>query len=95
MVKLVVKNLVEEDKFEEYTKLFEELAKETRKEDGCIKYELYQDEKDSKILTMIEEWENKEVLDKHMNSEHFIRIVPMLGELRTKLLDRNLYNKLI
>jgi Uncharacterized conserved protein len=95
MVKLVVKNLVEEDKFEEYTKLFKELAEETRKEDGCIKYELYQDEKDSTILTMIEEWESKEVLDKHMNSEHFTRIVPMLGKLRTKLLDRNLYNKLI
>lgn len=95
MVKLVVKNLVEEDKFEEYTKLFKELAEETRKEDGCIKYELYQDDEDSRILTMIEEWESKEVLEKHMNTEHFIRIVPMLGKLRTKLIDRNLYNKLI
>lgn len=95
MVKLVVKNLVEKDKFEEYIKLFQELAEETRKENGCIKYELYQDDEDSRILTMIEEWENKEFLEVHKNTEHFTRIVPMLGELRTKLIDRNLYNKIV
>ena len=95
MIKVVAKNFVEEDKIKEYVKLCKELVQATRKEEGCIKYEMYQDEKDSTILTMIEEWECREDLDKHMNSEHFTRIVPMLGKFRTKESDLNIYNKII
>lgn len=95
MIKVVAKNSVDEDKIEEYLKLCKELVEETRKEEGCIKYEMYQDEKDPTILTIIEEWESKEALDKHMISEHFTRIVPMLGKFRTKKSDVNVYKKLI
>lgn len=95
MIKVVAKKLVNEGKVEEVIKLYEELVRETRKEEGCIKYELYQDEKDSRILAVIEEWESKDALEKHMNSEHFVRIVPMIGELAEKKKDINIYNKLI
>lgn len=95
MIKVVAKNSVEEENIEEYLNLCKELVEETRKEEGCIKYELYQDEKDPTILTMIEEWESREALDKHMDAEHFTRIVPMLGKFRTKQYGVNIYNKLI
>lgn len=95
MIKVVAKKLVNEGKVEEVIELYEELVRETRKEEGCIKYELYQDEKDSRILAVIEEWESKDALEKHMNSEHFVRIVPMIGELAEKKKDMNIYNKLI
>ncbi|WML37445.1 putative quinol monooxygenase [Clostridium sp. OS1-26] len=95
MIKVVAKKLVNEGKVEEVIKLYEELVRETRKEEGCIKYELYQDEKDPRVLAVIEEWESKDVLERHMNSEHFTRIVPMIGELAEKKKDMNIYNKLI
>lgn len=95
MIKVVAKKLVNEGKVEEVIKLYEELVKETRKEEGCIKYELYQDEKDPRVLAVIEEWESRDALEKHMNSEHFVRIVPMIGELAEKKKDMNIYNKLI
>jgi quinol monooxygenase YgiN len=95
MIKVVAKKLVNEGKVEEVIKLYEELVRETRKEEGCIKYELYQDEKDPRVLAVIEEWESKDALEKHMNSEHFTRIVPMIGELAEKKKDMNIYNKLI
>lgn len=95
MVKVVAQNFVKEDKLDEAIKLYEELVALTRKETGCIKYEMYQDEKDSTILTMIEEWETREALDNHLNSEHFTRIVPMLGKLMSKDTYMNVYNKLI
>lgn len=56
----------------------------TKKEEGCINYELYQDEQNSTILTMIEEWDNKQSLDMHFKSEHFTKIVPILGKLMSK-----------
>lgn len=95
MIKVVAKKLVNEGKVEEVIKLYEELVRETRKEEGCIKYELYQDEKDHRVLAVIEEWESKDALERHMNSEHFTRIVPMIGELAEKKKDMNIYNKLI
>lgn len=95
MVKVVAKKHVNEGKVEEVVKLYEELVIASRREEGCIKYELYQDEQDSSILAVIEEWESRKALDKHMNSEHFTRIVPMIAELTSKKSDINIYNKLI
>ncbi|WP_411680815.1 putative quinol monooxygenase [Clostridium thailandense] len=95
MIKVVAKSYVMEGKFEEYMNLCKELVEKTREEEGCIKYEVYQDEKCSTILTIIEEWESREALDKHMVSEHFKRIVPILGKFRAKQSDVNVYNKVI
>jgi quinol monooxygenase YgiN len=95
IMRLISKRIVKEDKIEEVIKLFEELALFSLKEEGCISYELYQDEKDSRILTMVEDWQSKDALDKHTRTEHFTRLVPILGELTEKKLDFNIYNKLI
>lgn len=94
MIKVVAKKLVNEGKLEDVISLYEQLVQATRKEEGCIKYELYQDDKESRILAVIEEWESREALDKHMKAEHFTRIVPMIGELIEKA-EINIYNKLI
>lgn len=95
MIKVVAKNFVQEDKINEVIELHKELVEMTRKEDGCIKYEMYQDEQDAKVLTMIEEWENRQALEKHLESEHFTRIIPMLSKFMLKETEMNVYNKLI
>jgi quinol monooxygenase YgiN len=95
MIKLVVKKFIKEDKVDEAINLYRELVEATSKEEGCIKYELYQDEKDPAILAIIEEWESKEALAKHTASEHFTRIVPMIAELTAKDSEMNTYKKLI
>lgn len=94
MIKVVAKNYMKSDRLSEVIDLCKELVEETRKEDGCIKYELYQDSEDSSILTMIEEWESKEALDLHLKSEHFTRIVPMMSEMTEKDGEMNIYTKL-
>ena len=95
MVKVVAKHFVKEEKIDEFVEQAKKLVEATLKEKGNIKYELFQDLKDPKILTMIEEWESKEVLDKHMNSEHFTEIVPLLSSFMEKPAEMNLYKKLI
>ncbi|AGX42177.1 putative quinol monooxygenase [Clostridium saccharobutylicum] len=95
MIKVVAKSNVKHDKIEEVLKLAKELAEITVKEEGCIKYEMYQDENDETILTMIEEWESRDALNKHMESEHFKRIVPMMGALREKSGEINIYKRVI
>jgi len=56
---------------------------------------LFQDENDPKILTFIEEWEDKEALEKHKTTEHFKSVVPFLKTLDERPGDLNTYKKLI
>lgn len=82
MVKVIATSIFYEETVEEAKKLYANLVEETRKEEGCIAYNLYQDTKDKCVLVMIEEWENNESLELHMKSPHFTDIVPKIGKLR-------------
>ncbi|WP_461204829.1 putative quinol monooxygenase [Clostridium sp. DL1XJH146] len=95
MLKIVAKNFVKKDKVDEFKELCKELVASTLKEEGNISYELFQDIEDPTILTFIEEWENAEVLAIHAKSEHFTRIVPMLGKLTEKEMQISKYTKAI
>lgn len=90
MIKLVSKGNFYDDKVEEAIKIYGELAIKSREEEGCIAYNLYQDTIDKTVLTMIEEWENEEVLEKHRNTEHFKTLVPIVKSFR-KDSDLNVY----
>lgn len=95
VVRVVAKNYVKKDKVDEVIELCKELVQLTREEEGCIKYEMFQDEQDPCILTMIEEWESRDHLNSHFEADHFKRIVPMLGEFHEKETEVNIYNKII
>ena len=53
MLTVVAKAIVKEEKIEEFKKYADEIIKETRKEEGNISYNLYEDSKNSNILTLI------------------------------------------
>ena len=94
MVKVVAQSTLLSGKVQEAIKVYEELVAKTREEEGCITYELYQDEKNPSILTMIEEWESREALDKHMKTEHFLRIVPIVEKFKVDG-QLNIYHKVL
>jgi len=75
VVKVVAKSEIKDGQIEAYQKLSAELVHETRKERGCVSYELFQDVQHHNIFTFIEAWENQDALDRHMKSAHFQRII--------------------
>ena len=93
MVKVVAKRQFSKENLEKAIELYSELVDETRKEEGCIAYNLFQDTKNECILTMIEEWESKVYLKAHFNSEHFKRIVPQIGQIGEGDGEVNIYKK--
>lgn len=95
MLKVVSKHYVKGDKVEAFIELAKQMAEATVKEDGCIKYELFQDTEDPKVLTFIEAWEDNAALEKHKAAEHFVRIVPVLRSYDEKPGDLNRYIKLL
>ncbi len=42
----------------------------TRKEEGCIKYDLHQDNDNPAHFMFYETWENRELWQVHMNNQH-------------------------
>lgn len=90
MIRVISKSVFKKDKIEEAKNLYKILAEKSRKETGCISYNLYQEINDNSILTMVEEWESTLALDNHKNSEHFKSIVPKLGLIR-KSSELNIY----
>lgn len=95
MLKVVSKHYVKEDKVEAFIELAKKMVEATVKEEGCIKYELFQDSEDPKVLTFIEEWEDRAALEKHKAAEHFVTIVPVLRSFDEKPGDLNRYNKVL
>lgn len=95
MIKVIAKNFAKEDKIEKILNLARDLVEKTVKEDGCIKYEMYQDEKNPSTLIMIEEWETIEDLKAHMSSDHFKEIVPQMNECMDQKAELNICKKVI
>ncbi len=94
MLTVTAKFTVKEENINKFLKLSEPLIAETRKEAGCIRYELFQDIQNSQIITFIEEWKDAEALKDHENSSHFKSIVPKLSELQLEEIQVNMYKKL-
>jgi quinol monooxygenase YgiN len=95
MIKVVARMIVKEHHIEEFISCASELVSETRKEEGCIAYQLYQDVRNNKLLTFIEEYENQEAFDFHMKSGHFNKVFPKLVQFQEKEVDLNIYKLIL
>jgi len=47
------------------------MVEPTRKEKGCLSYDVFCDLEDNHLFNLIEEWETREDLDHHIRSERF------------------------
>ncbi|MGF1761130.1 antibiotic biosynthesis monooxygenase [Photobacterium sagamiensis] len=46
------------------------LIEPTRKEEGCIQYDLHQDGSNPALFIFFENWENRQLWQYHMNNDH-------------------------
>ncbi|MDV7246103.1 MULTISPECIES: putative quinol monooxygenase [Rhodococcus] len=56
------------------------LAAESRKEEGCVSYELFESAAQPGTFVTVEVWANQEAVDAHMTSPHFQSAVAVFGE---------------
>jgi quinol monooxygenase YgiN len=62
-----------EGKSKELKAVLLELIAPTRAEEGCIRYDLWQDQADERLLTFVEEWSNEAALMTHLDTPHVAR----------------------
>lgn len=92
MIKIVANNYVKDGCVEQFKKIAAELVEKSRAEKGNKFYNLHVTDSNPNLLTFIEGWENQSVLDVHGASEHFRRIVPLLGELCERPMEITFFN---
>jgi len=82
------------DKVEELKSVCLGLIEPTRKESGCISYDLYQDITNQGKFTFLENWQSKEHLDVHLKTPHLVAAGVAFGRLATKEVIVLMLNKL-
>ena len=85
MIKVIARSKIKEGFLPEALELYRELVVETRKEEGCISYELFEELDAPNSLTLIEEWETLNALELHTKAPHFIDLVGKLSRIETEL----------
>lgn len=95
MITIIAKFVIKNEEVNNFKRLAKELVEESRKEEGCISYALHQDVNNKNVLTFIEKWESKDVIEIHNNSVHFTTIIPKLIELQEKDFEINLYEVVV
>ncbi len=71
MILIIAKALVKHENLELFKREALELVKNSREEDGCIEYSLYEDQEKTSVLTFVEKWRDREAIEKHEGTEFF------------------------
>ena len=70
----------------------QDLISATRREDGCISYNLLASTEDENVLVMLEQWNDTDSLNKHMKTEHFKQFGETIKHLLAKEIDIQSYS---
>ncbi len=65
----------------ELMKLVNECTIGTRKEKDCISYEYFLSVENDNTIVLLEQWKDKEALDEHMKTEHFLKFIEASKEI--------------
>ncbi|RYE09294.1 MAG: antibiotic biosynthesis monooxygenase [Sphingobacteriaceae bacterium] len=66
----------------------------TRREEGCISYELHQDIKDKNIFFFYENWDSLHHLEEHRLKPHMVELGHQIKDLLEHHMEVNLMDKL-
>jgi quinol monooxygenase YgiN len=69
------------DAREELIALLERMQNDSRREDGCLRYGFFAAVEDEHSFVAVEEWRDREALDRHFAQPHLARFTAGLLEL--------------
>jgi quinol monooxygenase YgiN len=80
-VRVVARLVAKADQVEAFKALMSSIIEPTRKESGCIRYELLQNLSDPAEFTFVEEWASAAALDAHMQMSHITAALGQAGAM--------------
>ena len=83
-ISVIVEEYIKEGQKDAFVAHMREMIRLTKEEDGCLAFDLYESLGDDGEMVMVEIWESKEALDKHMQTDHFKEFVPAGEQYKSK-----------
>jgi len=80
-IRVVARLTARPDRVDETLEALTALIAPTRAEDGCILYELSQNNDDPTDFTFVEEWTTDAALDAHLQSDHIRKLQSQADDL--------------
>jgi quinol monooxygenase YgiN len=80
-IRVVARLTARPDRVDETLEALTALIAPTRAEDGCILYELSQNNDDPTDFTFVEEWTTDAALDAHLESDHIRKLQSQADDL--------------
>ena len=71
VIHCVIDFVVKQSSEEKVRTILLAMLEPTRKEDGCLKYKLFENLQDHRQFTLIGAWENEDAFEDHLQSDHF------------------------
>jgi quinol monooxygenase YgiN len=81
LINPLVRFEIKEGKIEEFRAIASELAAATRQEPGCLRYEFNVSNDNPHIVWCVESWQNSEVLQTHLASEHVKKATALIPDV--------------
>ncbi|MGI6220421.1 MAG: putative quinol monooxygenase [Coriobacteriales bacterium] len=96
MIRTVTTIRVNEGDVDKFIDAARELVEKTNAlDEGCILYTLDQSTEDPCEFAFIEAWESVEIMQGHLESEHFTRIGPVLDSMMVEGPAMTIYNQVL
>jgi len=84
MFKLIVVIAVRSDKAAAFEEMVKPLVENSRKEKGCLSYDLLPDVLHQNCYLILETWESDKALETHKLTHHYLDFIESLNEYATK-----------
>jgi quinol monooxygenase YgiN len=91
-LRVVARIKARSDKVSAVRELLSGLIEPTRKESGCITYQLLQNREDPTDFTFVEEWQSDSAFDAHLSSDHIKEALPKLEGITAEPPDIRTYS---
>lgn len=94
-IRVVARIIALPDRLQELKTVLIQIIEPTRQEQGCLQYELFQNQDDAADFTFVEEWENREALQAHLASQHLKQAIQKIDKLVAIAPDIRIYDRII
>ena len=94
MIRIAAKQTVRADSCGRFEEIARELIAITRTEEGNHGYTLARSAENPQVYCFFETWESVEIMERHLNSEHFKRIAPQLDALMETMPVLEIYEEI-
>jgi quinol monooxygenase YgiN len=81
MILVIGRVRCEAERREDLIALMERMQEESRREEGCLRYGFFSAVEDPLSLVAVEEWADREALDRHFAQPHLQEFARGLGEV--------------